>query len=195
MKTQRILGWIASVCFAIIAFEHYGRVHKWQVYTPTWALFRVASHIRHYAECVGTWLAYLSSFYEYLYLYELGQTLLELARALWSCISAPLWILKGYAETAITYPHPYIIILGSCTLITLAIVFIPFRPFPTLRQEIKDLFSLPQQPTPAVQKSPSSLVRKRTNEDVYVESLAEPVTRSGRRKKNSEAAETHSFFY
>ena len=102
------------------AWEHIARINRLST-RPSVALTRLAHWCTSLFEWCGRGLAHLSSFYEYIYEYlrleEIGKTLYALLVPLWRTLTSPFWMVKGYVETMNLYDHPYLISLGSATLL------------------------------------------------------------------------------
>lgn len=66
---------------------------------------------------LGKGFAHLSSIYVHLKLAELVRAIVELLAAVWHLLTSGFEVVVGYGAVAITYDHPYLIWLGSITLI------------------------------------------------------------------------------
>lgn len=107
---------IISVIIATIASEHICRVND-IAHRPSVFLNFIAELSKTLWTNIGHYAAVLSSFYEYLHIADLANTLYGLFKPVWDFFTSPFWAVVEYCKTIITYDHPYLIVLGSITII------------------------------------------------------------------------------
>ncbi len=107
---------IISAIIAIIASEHICRVNN-IAHRPSMLLNFIAELSKTLWTNIGHYAAVLSSFYEYLHLADLANTLYGLFKPVWDFFTSPFWAAVEYCKTIITYDHPYLIVFGSITII------------------------------------------------------------------------------
>jgi len=107
---------IISVIIATIASEHICRVND-IAHRPSVFLNFIAELSKTLWTNIGYYAAVLSSFYERLHLGDIASTLCALLKPIWNNITSPGWAIVEYCKTINTYDHPYLIVLGSTTIL------------------------------------------------------------------------------
>lgn len=132
MSTDVLMYWFDSLdqsAFAFLQFsglvvigvvlcEHILRLLS-ITYRPSWLLSHVADGAVWTARWIGRTLAHISSFYTYMQLHELGQTIIDLMLPIVRMLVSPFYVLLAYVQAALTYKHSYLIAGGTLTLIIL----------------------------------------------------------------------------
>jgi len=107
---------IISVIIATIASEHICRVND-IAHRPSVFLNFIAELSKTLWTNIGYYAAVLSSFYERLHLGDIASTLCALLKPIWNNITSPGWAIVEYCKTLVTYDHPYLIVLGTLTIL------------------------------------------------------------------------------
>jgi hypothetical protein len=102
---------VATVFF----WEHFGRLYLFP--RPSNGLKWVATTAVDAFTRIGRFLAYLSSFYTYIRLGDMVQTMSDLVIPIVKLVISPFYILYGYGTTLAKYKYPILIVLGSASLI------------------------------------------------------------------------------
>jgi hypothetical protein len=111
--------WTALCCLLIvIIFEHVCRELDFHMLQPSVWMQAVADVAVDAARWLGGWIARLSSFYTYLHLNRIGQTVIDLLRPFIRLISVPFQFLYGYVKMAAQFEHVWLIAVGTTTLLT-----------------------------------------------------------------------------
>lgn len=121
MISQKIKLSIYGVCLAFLALfttEHITKQH-YPTLRPSILIEFIGDHLNDLFTKIGNFLAYLSSFYTYIKLGDLYDTLVNLIDPIMNLIASPLAIIKGYFEASLEYRYPFMIGLGTMTLIGL----------------------------------------------------------------------------
>ncbi len=101
-------------------------LNKYNLYRPSLLLNSIACILQDIFYGIGKWIAYISSFYEYLGFRDMIKALQELFKPCIEIILSVFHLFKGYLETALTYDYTYSIIFGTITLL-LVISLIIYR--------------------------------------------------------------------
>jgi len=102
---------------ALVMYEHVGRINKYK-YRPSIFLNWVARVAQSCFRNLGKFFAILSSFYELINFHELKQTLEDLCNPIIELVRSPFYIIVGYVKQMSVYDHPYLIIIGSVTIVS-----------------------------------------------------------------------------
>jgi hypothetical protein len=138
LKTSLYVRLVTVLC------EHFGR--SLNFYRPSLFFNYIAEEASTFFWNVGKLIAGICSFYEYLELHELGQTISDLAFSLIKLVTSFFSLPLGYIYTACSYDHPYMITLGLLT-IGCIIVKLLFKYYPETTYsryfKIKKMISTP----------------------------------------------------
>lgn len=113
---QTIIYTISAIIIATIAWEHAANANKSSI-KPSIPLAYTAKWCKETFLYLGRVVAKLSSFYDYLYLEKLGETIHGIAKPIIDIFTSPFWTIVGYLEYATEYGRPALIFAGSATLI------------------------------------------------------------------------------
>lgn len=113
-----ILVSFLAVFFSATVWEHIAR-KAGSTIKPSVALWNMIEPAQNFFWWFGDKLARLSSFYTYLknFFGELFVTFGELLTPLVQLCMTPLYFLKGYFDTALTYKYHILVFLGTATLL------------------------------------------------------------------------------
>lgn len=103
---------------AVICWEHAARINSWK-YRPSAGLTAVADNAIIFWKLVGKSIAKISSFYNFLRIYELMTTIYDLVTPILKTIFSPIWMLKGYIDQSGAYDHRWLVGLGTVTILVL----------------------------------------------------------------------------
>ena len=93
-------------------------------YRPSFFLSKISKFLTDTFEYIGEIFAKLSSFYTYINIDSLKKTLEDLIKPIFTSMMSPFYIVKGYALEIDLYEHPYIVFLGSVTLVALVLALL-----------------------------------------------------------------------
>lgn len=122
------------VLSGIVLCEHLGRTHNWS-YKPSVALNSLSTVVGNLFTHIGRAFARLSSYLEFIRLYDLGITIADLLFPVIEMCFAPLYFLRGYLSETVLYEHPILILIGSCILL-LGVPFYMSKYFPNESRKI-----------------------------------------------------------
>lgn len=66
---------------------------------------------------LGRGVAYLSSFYTYLNFNEFIETAHDIVKPCFDLVTSPYHFLRGYLDTSLLYQHPYLVFMGTITIL------------------------------------------------------------------------------
>lgn len=84
---------------------------------PTTMLDFITAKVKYVCFHIGKFIAYISSFYEYLALGEIFDALCELTNSTWNLLTSGFQIIRGYISVSHLYEHPYLVTCGSITIV------------------------------------------------------------------------------
>jgi len=113
-----ILIGIVTVFSSSVVWEHIAR-KTGSNFKPSVGLWNMIEPSQNFFLWLGGWLARLSSFYTYLknFFGELFVSISELLTPLGQLCMTPLYFLKGYFDTAMTYKYHILVFLGTATIL------------------------------------------------------------------------------
>jgi len=106
------------VILALFATEHLTK-HHYPSLKPSIFIKFVGDFLENIFTEIGHHLAYFSSFYTYIKLEDLYDTFLNLINPVIEVVGSPVSLLKGYLEVSLEYKYPFLVVLGTITLIGL----------------------------------------------------------------------------
>lgn len=109
----------AGTFVTLVGYEHYAKINKYK--RPSEGLTYIANKSHEVFTSLGRMIAYCSSFYHYLRLGELKDTLCELGEPIGLIIISPFYTFKGYLDVLTKNDYPVLTIFGSATLLLIAI--------------------------------------------------------------------------
>ena len=122
----KIVGGLLVTFFALFFWEHYARKTESQV-KPSVYLGYGAELAQRCWEYVGYAAAKISSFYTYIDLKDLMDTFHDLFKPMIDFVTSPLWAAKGYIAEMNLYDHPYLVTLGSATIVGVLAWFVRWK--------------------------------------------------------------------
>ncbi len=118
---QQQLSFVHFVCalsfVILVVWEHCGTLNNWTMFRPSVGLDFCATTAINIFERTGEHLAHVSSFYKYLQLHDLGQTLTSLLNPVLSLTTSPIYTCIGYFRVIKYEEHPFLIVFGTATLV------------------------------------------------------------------------------
>ena len=112
--------WLAflSFAFGLFAWQHIGRINGWNL-KPSYFLNLLAFYSEQLWTQVGRALAFIGSYYHYLYFYaqELVISLYELVNPLLHFIASPCYVIYGFLTTMVTFAKPHLVLFGFFLLV------------------------------------------------------------------------------
>lgn len=118
MKFTHILSLFLGIALGMIVLEHGAKVYQLK-YRPSVGLTYLGDKAIILFTDIGKIFAKISSFYTWVNLEDLWQTLQELFVPLIRLLSSPFYTIVGYMSIMVEYKYPMLIGLGSCTLINM----------------------------------------------------------------------------
>lgn len=110
-----------STSFAMFLWEHFARKRE-STFKPSNGIIYLSVKLKALFEWLGGVFAHMSSFYTYINLGEFKQTAIDIVKPVGSLIVSPLYSIKGYYDQATEgYKHPYLIGLGTATIVLLGV--------------------------------------------------------------------------
>ena len=111
--------WFIFFGFAVglFAWQHIGRICRWNL-QPSYFLNSWVSYSEQLWTQVGRVLAYIGSYYHYLYFYaqELVISLYELVNPLLHFLASPCYVIYGFLTTMATFAKPHLVFFGTFLL-------------------------------------------------------------------------------
>src|SRR5947209_10658882 len=104
MKLATVLSTLLVITVGLVAWEHGARVSH-SAWRPSVGLNRMGNEAIVFFTNVGKLLAKISSFYTWINLDELWQTLQDLFGPLIRLFSSPIYTFKGYASVLVEYKY------------------------------------------------------------------------------------------
>lgn len=117
-KTKPVQIIFCILLCILFLWEHIARLNNIKV-RPSVGIDRLTTKSKIVFTEIGRMIAKISSFFTYIDITDLLDTLSILAYSLLELISSPLGIVKGYILVAFSYYNPLTYILGSMTLVTI----------------------------------------------------------------------------
>ena len=116
MLLSVLVGFL-TVFFSSVIWEHIAR-KVGSNFKPSVGLWNMIDPAQQFFLWLGGWLARLSSFYTYLknFFGELFVSVSELLTPLGQLCMTPLYFVKGYFDTAMTYKYHILVFLGTATI-------------------------------------------------------------------------------
>ena len=111
-----ILIGLSITFFTVFSWEHYARTHE-KTFKPSVFISWLATKFQTFYTRVGKIVAWVSSFYTMIDLKELWVTYDNLAKPTVDLLTSGLWTFKSYYDEMKLYDHPYLITLGSGTIV------------------------------------------------------------------------------
>ena len=100
-------------------WEHIARKRDSNI-KPSVGIAWCSKQSKAFFNCIGSFLAKLSSFYTYINLSDFLQTAHDISKPTMSLLWSPYQLIKGYCTTALTYSSKtYLVGFGSLTLLTI----------------------------------------------------------------------------
>lgn len=116
--TTKVIYGVGLFGGSLIVLEHVARV-KQSSKKPSTAINFCAVKCKNGFTQAGNLIAKLSSFYTFVDFKEVIKTVQDLGGSFFNLCKSPLYTLKGYYDSAVTYDNPIIVVVGSCTLVGL----------------------------------------------------------------------------
>lgn len=112
-----LIGFFA-VFLSSVVWQHIARKLGSEI-KPSIVLWNMVDPAQRLFLWLGTWLAHLSSFYTYLKKFcgELFISISELLIPVGQLCISPLFFVKGYFDTAMTYKYYLLVLMGTSTLL------------------------------------------------------------------------------
>lgn len=118
MRLRNITIIVTSMVLAIYIWQVACEVNEWEL-GPAWGLVKVKLWANDFFECLGRWVAYISSYLHWLKLRTLWDALVHLVEPLIGILCSGFYFVKGYVLSAAEYTQTYMIYVGSGLLVIL----------------------------------------------------------------------------
>jgi hypothetical protein len=109
---------VPAILFSAFLFEHIARKNGSNI-KPSTVISFLADKSFLFWNKLGYYCAKLSSFYTYIDIKEIYQTLDDLFGPTVKLIISPYQFIKGYVDTALSYKYPILIGIGSITVVSI----------------------------------------------------------------------------
>lgn len=119
MEYSNILYSTAAALLGTVVWEHIARKKNSNV-KPSVGIDYVYQKSKAGFTKLGEGLAVLSSFYTYVDLKDVGQTVSDLTEPTLKTLVSPYHMVRGYLAQANLYNHPYLVTAGTLTLVPLS---------------------------------------------------------------------------
>lgn len=110
----------------VFLWEHFGRINDVDI-RPTLLVGNVTAIARPYSIKVGEYIARVSSYLYHMHVKEMVYTICNIVSTIIEFLLLPVWMAKGYIETAYqVYGNPYVIYIGSALILGVVVALMVY---------------------------------------------------------------------
>lgn len=124
-RAKQLLTLFVSLPLLIFLWEHIALTNNIK-FKPTYIIGIFTSISREIWRLLGICAAYLGTYYEYLHLEQLGETIISLATSIANFLTSFVYFFKGFQSIASQYNSPELVYMASAIAV-LIVIFITLK--------------------------------------------------------------------